>query len=168
MIAGLSVADFTLLHVLISLMGIATGIIVVIGLIGGRVLAGSTALFLATTVATSVTGFMFHSTSFGPPQIVGVISLMALAIAISALYVYRTAGAWRWIYVVTAVLSLYLNVFVGVVQAFDKLPFLHALAPTASEPPFKAAQLFVLAIFVVLGIVALRRFRPGARTHALS
>jgi len=113
-----------------------------------------TALFLITTVATSVTGFMFHSKSFGPPHVVGLISLVVLAVAIVALYVYRLAGSWRWIYVVTATAALYLNCFVGVVQAFQKLPFLQPLAPTQSEPPFLIAQLAVLAIFVVLGFLA--------------
>lgn len=168
MIIGLSLADFTLLHVIISLVGIASGLIAVIALCRGRVLSGWTALFLASTVLTSVTGFMFPAASFGPPQIVGVVSLIALAIAISALYVYHAAGPWRWIYAVTAVLSLYLNVFVGVVQAFDKVPSLHPMAPTGSEPPFKIVQLIVLLIFLALGIVAVRRFHAadGSRTVA--
>jgi hypothetical protein len=161
MIIGLSLANFTLLHVIISLVGIASGLIAVIALCYSRLLSGWTALFLLTTVATSVTGFMFPSTSFGPPQIVGVVSLIGLAIAISALYVYHVAGPWRWIYAITAVLSLYLNVFVGVAQAFDKVPALHPLAPTGSEPPFKIAQLIVLIIFIVLAIIAARRFRPA-------
>jgi hypothetical protein len=163
MIIGLSLANFTLLHVIISLIGIATGLIAVLGLCCGRLLSGWTALFLLTTVATSITAFMFPSTSFGPSQIVGVISLIALAIAISALYFYHVAGPWRWIYAITAVLSLYLNVFVGVVQAFDKVPVLHPLAPTGSEPPFKVAQLIVLVIFIVLAVIAVRRFRQLAR-----
>lgn len=161
MIIGLSLASFTLLHVIISLIGIATGLVAVLGLCGGRLLTGWTALFLLTTVATSVTGFMFPSTSFGPSQIVGVVSLIALAIAISALYAYHAAGPWRWIYATTASLSLYLNVFVGVAQAFDKIAALHPLAPTGSEPAFKIAQLIVLIIFIVLTITAVRRFRPA-------
>jgi hypothetical protein len=160
MIIGLTVPAFTLLHVIISLIGIASGLLVAIALCSGRTAHGWTALFLATTVATNVTGFMFHSASFGPPQIVGVISLVALAIAISALYVYHLSGPWRWIYVLTAVLSLYLNVFVAVAQAFDKIPSLHALAPTATETPFKVAQLIVLLLFVALGFQALRRYHP--------
>jgi hypothetical protein len=163
MIIGLSLANLTLLHLIISLIGIATGLIAVLGLYCGRLLSGWTALFLVTIVATSITGFMFPSTSFGPPQIVGVISLIALAIAISALYFYHVAGPWRWIYAITAVLSLYLNVFIGVVQAFDKVPVLHPLAPTGSEPPFKVAQLIVLVIFIVLAVIAVRRFRQLAR-----
>jgi hypothetical protein len=160
MIIGMSVHAFTVLHTVISLIGIFTGLIVLFGMLGGRALHGWTGLFLLTTVLTSVTAFMFHSASFGPPQIVGVISLVALAIAIAARYFYHSAGAWRWIYVVSAVLSLYLNVFVGVAQSFDKIPALHALAPTATETPFKVAQLIVLVLFVVLGFRAVRRFHP--------
>ena len=107
---------------------------------------------------TSVTAFFFPSTSFGPAQVVGVLSLVVLAAAIVALYFFRLAGPWRWIYIVGAVLALYLNVFVAVVQAFQKLPPLAALAPTQSEPPFLIAQLVVMAIFIVLGVVAVKRF----------
>jgi hypothetical protein len=166
MIIGLTLPAFTLLHVVLSLIGIGAGIIVCIALCVSRGLPGWTALFLLTTVATSVTGFMFPSTNFGPPQIVGVISLLALAIAISARYLYHLRGPWRWIYVVTAVLSLYLNVFVGVVQAFDKLPSLHVLAPTGTETPFKIAQLIVLAIFFALGVIAIRRYHAPGAAHA--
>jgi hypothetical protein len=163
MIIGMSVHAFTVLHTIISLIGIVSGLIWLVALLGGRDSAW-TSLFLLTTVLTSVTGFMFHSTSFGPPQIVGVISLVVLAIAIAARYLGHSAGAWRWIYVVTAVLALYLNVFVGVAQSFDKIPALHALAPTATETPFKVAQLIVLLIFVWLGLRALKSFRPVAAT----
>jgi hypothetical protein len=161
MIIGMSVHAFTVLHTLISLIGILSGLIVLVAMLGGRGSAW-TGLFLLTTVLTSVTGFMFHSATFGPPQIVGVISLVVLAIAIAALYLGHLAGAWRWVYVVTAVLALYLNVFVGVAQSFDKIPALHALAPTATETPFKVAQLIVLVLFVVLGYRAVRRFHPAA------
>jgi hypothetical protein len=160
MILGMSTYAFTLLHVVISLIGIVTGSIVLFGMLAGKRLDVWTAIFLATTVLTSVTGFLFPIARIGPPHIVGVISLVALAIAILALYVYRLEGAWRWIYVVTAVLSLYLNVFVGVVQAFQKLSFLEPLAPTQSEPPFLIAQATVLGIFVLLGVLASSRFRP--------
>jgi hypothetical protein len=160
MILGMSTYAFTLLHVIISLIGIVTGSIVLFGMLAGKRLDVWTAIFLATTVLTSVTGFLFPIARIGPPHIVGVISLVALAIAILALYVYRLEGAWRWIYVVTAVLSLYLNVFVGVVQAFQKLSFLEPLAPTQSEPPFLIAQAAVLGIFVLLGVLASSRFRP--------
>ncbi len=160
MILGMSTAAFTQFHVLISLIGIVSGIVVVLAMLGSNRLPGWTAVFLLTTVATSVTGFMFPSADFGPPQIVGVISLVALAIAIVALYAYKLAGAWRWAYVATAVLSLYFNVFVAVVQAFQKIEFLHALAPTQKEPPFAAAQGVVLILFIGLGIAAARKFHP--------
>ena len=113
-------------------------------------------------VLTSATGFLFPHDRLLPSHIVGIISLVALALAILALYVYGQAGFWRWIYVATAVVALYLNVFVAVVQAFQKLPALHSLAPTQSEPPFLIAQAVVLAIFVVLGGIALKAFRPQA------
>jgi hypothetical protein len=112
------------------------------------------------TVLTSVTGFFFPFTKFGPPHAFGVLSLIVLAVAIPALYVYHLAGPWRWLYVTGAVVALYFNVFVGVVQAFQKLSFLQPLAPTQSEPPFLVAQAVVLVIFVVLGIVAVRSFHP--------
>ena len=161
MILGMSTASFTLLHVIISLIGIASGLVVMWGLWNANGLGRWTALYLLTTVLTSATGFLFHSVSFGPPHIVGVISLVVLAVTTMALYVYRLAGPWRWIYIAGAVLALYLNVFVGVVQAFQKLPFLHPLAPTGSEPPFAVAQLLVLGLFVAFGVVAIKRFRPG-------
>src|SRR5215207_4585675 len=123
---------FTLIHVVISLVGIGSGFVVVYGLLTGRRLRGWTALFLATTVATSVTGFGFPAERLLPAHKVGVVSLAVLALAILARYAFRMAGAWRWIYVVGAVVSLYLNVFVGVVQAFQKVPALKALAPTQS------------------------------------
>jgi hypothetical protein len=158
MILGLSTPTFTMVHVALSLIGIVSGIIVLHGMVGARKLEGWTALFLATTALTSVTAFFFPSASFGPPQVIGVISLAVLAAAIVALYVFRLAGPWRWIYIVGAVLALYLNVFVAVVQAFQKLPPLAALAPTQSEPPFLIAQLVAMAIFIVLGVVAVKRF----------
>ena len=159
MILGMSASTFTTVHVVLSVIGIFSGIIVLVGMFSANRLTGWTALFLVSTVLTSVTGFFFHSEHFGPPHVIGVISLVVLALVILARYVYRLAGAWRRIYVGGAVLALYLNVFVGVVQAFQKLPFLSQLAPTQSEPPFLVAQLIVLAIFVVLGICAAMRFR---------
>jgi hypothetical protein len=160
MILGMSTAMFTLLHVIISLVGIASGIIVLIGMIGSKRSEGWTALFLAATVLTSVTGFFFNSASFGAPHVLGVISLVVLAVAIAALYGYHLAGPWRWLYVVSAALALYLNIFVGVVQAFQKLSFLQPLAPTQSEPPFLVAQLIVIAGVIALGSLAARRFHP--------
>ena len=168
MILGMSTSTFTLVHVVISLIGIFAGLIVLFGMFSAKRLSGWTALFLVTTVLTSVTGFFFHSTSFGPPHEVGVISLVVLAVAIPALYIYRLAGSWRWIYVAGAVTALYSNVFVGVVQAFQKLSLLQPLAPTQSEPPFLVAQAVVLAIFVVLGIVAVRSFHPEKEPASIS
>jgi hypothetical protein len=168
MILGMSTASFTLFHVILSLIGIAAGLVVVFGMLAGRRLDGWTALFLATTVLTSVTGFMFHSAHFGPPHVVGLLSLLLLVLAILARYSYHMAGSWRWIYVVTAVISLYLNVFVGVVQAFQKLPLLQPLAPTGTEPPFAVAQGLVLLAFAVLAVLALKRFYPARDSAAVS
>jgi hypothetical protein len=151
---------YTIIHTLISLVGIFTGIVVLFGLLAGKRLDGWTTWFLITTVATSVTGFGFPLHHFGAPHVVGVISLIVLAGAIFARYGRQLAGSWRWIYVVTAMIALYLNVFVGVVQAFQKIPALNAMAPTQTEPPFKLTQLVVLALFIVLTIVAAIRFRP--------
>jgi hypothetical protein len=148
--------------------GIFVGLVVVFGMFSPKKLDGWTALFLATTVLTSVTGFFFPFDKILPSHIVGIISLVVLAIAIVALYALHLAGPWRWIYVVSAVLALYLNVFVGIVQAFQKLPLLASLAPTQSEPPFLIAQAVVLVIFVVLGIVAVRSFHPSADAPAAS
>ena len=160
MILGMSTAAFTQFHVILSLIGIASGLVVAFGLVGARRMPAMTALFLTTTVATSVTGFMFHFASFGPPEIVGAISLVVLAVAILALFSYRLAGRWRWIYVAAAVLALYLNVFVGVVQTFQKVPYFQTLAPTQTEPPFKIAQGIVLLIFISLGVAAAKKFHP--------
>ena len=162
MILGMSTSTFTLVHVVLSLVGIVAGLIVVFGMFASKKLEGWTALFLATTVLTSVTGFFFPFDHILPSHIVGIVSLVVLAIAILALYALRLAGAWRWIYVVSAVMALYLNVFVGVVQALQKLPLLASLAPTQSEPPFLIAQAVVLVIFVGLGIAVVRSFHPPA------
>lgn len=161
MMLGMSLSTFTLVHVLISLVGIASGLLVVYGLIKGERFDGGTAIFLTTTVLTSLTGFMFPFTHLLPSHIVGIISLVALAVAIVARYPLHLAGSWRWIYVVSAMLALYLNVFVLVVQSFRKIPPVHALAPTQKEPPFLIVQLIVLATFVVLGIFAVKGFRAA-------
>ena len=166
MVWGMTLGTFTAIHVVLSLIGIGAGLIVMIGLMTGRQLCGWTALFLATTVATSVTGFAFPVDHLLPSHIVGVLSLLVLAVAIVALYAFRLRGAWRKIYVVCAALALYFNVFVGVVQAFLKIPALHALAPQQNEPPFVVAQLLVLALFIVLTVVAARRFRGAAVARA--
>jgi uncharacterized membrane protein SirB2 len=156
---GMTLATFTLVHVLISLAGIGSGFIIAYGLLSGKRFDGLTAFFLATTVLTSLTGFLFPFEHLLPSHIVGVISLVVLSLAIVARYALHMEGAWRWIYVVSALLALYLNVFVLVVQSFMKVPALHALAPTQKEPPFLIAQLIVMAIFIVLGIVAVKKFR---------
>ncbi|HXQ14994.1 MAG TPA: hypothetical protein VN814_10280 [Caulobacteraceae bacterium] len=161
MILGLSVGAYTMLHVAISLLGIVAGFVVVALMILGRMARAVTALFLAASVLTDITGYLFHSKSFGPPHVVGAISLVVLAIGLFALYGRQLAGAWRGTWVVCAVIGLYLNVFVGEVQAFGKLPALHALAPNGSEPPFVVAQGLTLVLFVVLGIAAFRRFKPA-------
>jgi len=158
MIWGLSTATFTLVHVVISLIGISTGFIVMIGLLTGHRLSGSTAVFLASTIATSVTGFGFPFDHFEPPHYVGVISLIVLTIALIARYAFHLDGAWRWIYVISAVTALYFNVFVAIVQAFQKIPALKAIAPTQSEPPFVIAQATVLVLFIGLAIAASLRF----------
>ncbi|SRR5712692_2661848 len=159
MILGMTTATYTLVHVVISLVGIVTGFVVLYGLLTGKRLDRWTALFLATTVATSVTGFGFPFDHLLPSHKVSIISLVVLAVAILARYALHLAGAWRCIYVVGAAVALYLNVFVLIVQAFEKVPVLKALAPTQSEPPFLVTQLVVLVIFVVLGIFAVKRFR---------
>ena len=159
MILGMSLEAYTLAHVLISLVGIGSGFVVLYGLLTGKRLDGWTALFLASTVATSVTGFGFPFHHLLPSHKVGIVSLVVLAVAILARYPLHLAGAWRRVYVVCAVVALYLNVFVGVVQAFLKIPVLNAMAPKQTEPPFVVAQGIVLALFVVLGVVAAIRFR---------
>jgi hypothetical protein len=150
-----------LIHVLLSLIGILAGFVVLYGLLEGRVYDGWTATFLVTTILTSLTGFPLPPFGFDPPRAVGVISLVLLALAVAALYAFKLAGVWRLIYVGGAVAALYLNVFVAVVQSFMKLPFLQALAPTQSEPPFLVAQLVVLVAFIALGVLAAIKFRPN-------
>jgi hypothetical protein len=162
MILGLSLATFTTVHVIISLIGILSGVVALFGMLQGKTMGGWIALFLLSTILTSATGFLFPFTTLLPSHKVAILSLAALAIALVALYGFHLSGFWRWVYVVTAVLALYLNVFVGVVQAFLKIPSLNSLAPTQSEPPFLIAQLAVLAIFVVLGFLAIRKFHPAA------
>jgi len=161
MILGMSVETFTFVHVVISLVGIMTGFIVVALMLSSAPIAGWNAFFLISTILTSVTGFMFPINGVTPGLVVGAISLVLLGLALLGLYVFRLAGPWRWVYVFTALAALYFNVFVGVVQAFQKLAFLQPLAPTQSEPPFALAQGAVLVLFLVLGFVAVRRFHPA-------
>jgi len=151
---------FTIFHTLISLVGIVAGLVVLYGLLVNKRYDGWTLWFLITTVATSVTGFMFPVHHFMPAHALGIISLLILPVAIYARYARQMAGHLRLTYVITAMLSLYLNCFVLVVQSFMKIPPLKALAPTQSEPPFAIAQLVVLLAFIVLTIVAAIRFRP--------
>lgn len=158
---GLSVSTFTEFHVVLSLIGIVAGLFVVFGLLRRRSFELWTAIFLATTVATSITGFGFPFEKLGPPHIVGIVSLIALAIAIVARYAKQLAGRWRAVYAIAAVVSLYLNVFVGVVQAFQKVDALHALAPTQTEAPFAIAQGAVFLLFAALGFFATTRFKPA-------
>jgi hypothetical protein len=153
---------YTFVHVVISLVGIGSGLVALVGLLTGKRLDGWTALFLLTTAATSLTGFGFPFDHLLPSHIVGLISLVTLAVAAAARYAFHLAGPWRWIYVVGAVVSLYFNVFVLIVQLFLKVPAIHALAPTQAEPPFAIVQGAVLLLFVVLGILAAIRSRPLA------
>ena len=159
MIVGMTVGAFTLLHVIITLVAIGSGLIVVGGMFASHKLPGTTALFLFTTALTSLTGFLFPIHGFTPALGVGIVACVILAVALFALYKERLVGAWRWIYVVTAMIALYLNVFVLIAQLFQKVPSLNALAPTQTELPFLVAQLFTLVIFVVLTIAAAIRFR---------
>ena len=152
---------YTIVHVLISLVGIFTGLIVLYGMLAGNRLDGWTKWFLITTVATSVTGFFFPFHGFTPAIALGIMSLIVLALAIFARYPRQLTGHWRWIYVVGAVIALYFNVFVGIVQSFEKIPALKAIAPTQTEQPFKLTQLLVLALFIVFAIAAVIRFRPA-------
>lgn len=162
MILGMSLAAFTKLHVIISLIGIVSGIVVMFRLLGSRRSPGWTALFLLTTILTSATGFLFPFTQLLPSHMIGIVSLVLLAIACLALYGMKLAGPWRWIYVVTAMVSLYLNIFVLIIQGFLKVPALHALAPSVppAEPPFAVAQGLALLFFILVIIGAVRRFRP--------
>jgi len=164
----MSTSTFTLIHVVLSLVGILAGVVVLFEMLASKKTDGWTALFLTTTVLTSATGFAFPRDHILPSHIVGVISLIILAIAIYALYFRHLAGSWRWIYVVAAVTALYLNVFVAVAQAFLKIPALTALAPTQSAPPFIITQLVVMIIFVILGILAVRSFHPRPDGQALA
>jgi hypothetical protein len=163
MVLGMSLATFTMVHVIISLIGIVSGIIVMFGMLGAQRQPGLTAVFLLFTILTSVTGFPFPFEGFKPSYVIAVLSLVLLAIACVALYGMKLNGAWRWIYAVTALVSLYLNCFVLVIQSFLKIPVLTALAPgnPPSGPVFGAVQGIVLLFFIVAIVGAVKRFRPG-------
>src|ERR1700754_2566572 len=168
MILGMSLSTFVLIHVIISLIAIVAGIIVMFGMLGSNRMPGLTAVFLLLTILTSATGFLIPPLLFEkllPSHMIGVLSLILLAIACYALYGARLSGSWRWIYVVTALLAQYFNVFVVVIQGFLKIGPLHALAPSVppSEPPFAVAQGIVLVFFIIFIIGALRRFKPALR-----
>jgi hypothetical protein len=165
MILGMSLATFTAVHVIISLIGIVAGIIVMFGLLGSNRMPGWTAIFLLFTILTSATGFLFPFEKLLPSHMIGILSLVLLAIACIALYGMKLSGGWRWIYVVTAMISLYLNVFVLVIQSFLKIPALTALAPgnPPSGPVFAVVQGIVLLFFVIVTIGAMRRFHPAPK-----
>ena len=164
MVFGMSLATYTLIHVIISLVGIGSGLIVLFGMFGGKRLDGMTALFLATTVLTSLTGFGFPFEHLTPGIILGILSVVVLAIAVPARYSFGMAGKWRATYVVTAVIALYFNCFVLLAQSFQKLPTLHALAPKGNEPPFAIAQGILLVLFIAAGTLAVKKFRPADAT----
>lgn len=158
-ILGLSVPAFTLFHVIISLIGIGSGVAVLLAMAGNNRLEGWTALFLLTTALTSITGFFFHSTAFGPPHVFGVVTLVVMVPVLLGRYTFGLRGWWRLIYIVGAVFVLWLNAVVAVIQFFQKADALRALAPTQTEPPFVATQVVVLAVLVVLTVIALVRFQ---------
>jgi hypothetical protein len=167
MILGMSLATFVQVHVIISLIGIVAGLIVMFGMLGSKRQPGLTAIFLVTTILTNATGFLIPplvSDKLLPSHIIGGLSLVLLAIACIALYAMNLRGAWRWLYALTALVALYLNVFVLVIQSFLKVPALHALAPSVppAEPPFAIVQGIVLVFFVIVIIGAIRRYRPAA------
>jgi len=166
MILGMTTSTFTLLHVLISLVGIGSGLAVMYGFLTANRLDRWTALFLASTALTSLTGFLFPNEHITPGIVVGVLSMIVLVVASAARYGLRMSGAWRAVYVITAAIALYFNVFVFVVQSFEKVPVLRTLAPTQKEPPFGITQLLVLILFVVATVYAVKRFHPYAGTAA--
>jgi len=159
MIFGLSITTFTFLHVVLSLAGIGAGLIALFGLISGKLLHRWTAIYLVTTVLTSVTGFLFPFKGVTPGIVLGILSLIVLLPAIVALYGRRLSGGWRGTYVITASLALYFNVFVLFAQLFAKVPALKSIAPTPESPAFGVTQLVVMAVFVVLTVLAFKRFR---------
>jgi len=163
MVLGMSLATFTLVHVIISLIGIVAGLVVMFGMLASDRKPGLTAIFLLFTILTSATGFLFPFTQLLPSHMIGILSLVLLAIACIALYAIKLSGSWRWIYVVTALLSLYFNVFVLVIQSFLKIPALTAVAPgnPPSGPVFAVVQGIVLVFFVLMIIGAWRRFKPA-------
>lgn len=163
MTTGLTI--FTLAHVAISLIGIVAGLVVTYGFLRAKRQDGWTATFLTSTVLTSVTGFLFPFHGLLASHVVGGISLVILGLAIFARYRRKLAGAWGMRYVIAAMAALYLNVFVLVVQLFEKVPRFQALAPTQTEAPFLVTQGFVLGIFVMVSAAAAIRFRQERLTQ---
>ena len=153
---------YTLAHVLLSLVAILSGLVVLRGLLAARLLPRWTPLFVWTTVATTLTGFGFPFNGFTPAIGTGIVSSVVLVFLLIALHAKKLAGAWRKVYVITAIVSVYLNVFVLIVQSFQKIAFFKALAPTQSEPPFQIAQGAALVLMIVLAVLAVRKFRPIA------
>jgi len=162
MILGMSLATFTALHVAISLIAIASGFVVVFGMMASRSLPAVTTTFMVTTALTSITGFMFPFKGVTPGIVLGVLSIVTLAIAAIARYARHLGGVWRGTWVITAAIALYFNFFVLIVQSFEKVPALHALAPTQSEGPFKIAQSVTLLVFIAITVLAFRKFRSGS------
>jgi hypothetical protein len=160
MILGVSLLQFTYLHVFLSLVGIGAGFFIIYGLLTSRRLRILTALFLVTTAATSLTGFFFPFDGITPGIILGVLSLIALALAIAALYVGKLAGAWRGTYVISMCVAFYFNFFVLIAQSFAKVSALHAIAPSQKSPGFGIAQFAVLLIFILLTTRAFKKFHP--------
>jgi hypothetical protein len=158
---GIPTHLFLQIHVAISLIALVAGLIALYSWINSKNWNGWTALFLVTIILTSVTGFPLPPFGLDPPRMVGILSLILLAIAVLGIHVFKISGPWRWIFIITATAALWLDAFVGVIQAFAKLPPLHELAPNGSEPPFVIVQLIVLLIFIVLGFLALRKFYPN-------
>ncbi len=160
MILGLSTQAFTQFHVLLSLLGIATGLVAIVGLIYSKLLRAWTAVFLATTFLTSATGFLFPFHGITPGIILGILSLIVLFVATVALYGQKLSGAWRGTYILSACMALYFNVFVLFAQLFAKVPALKAFAPSQTSPAFGLTQAVVLVVFIFLTMRALKGFRP--------
>jgi hypothetical protein len=169
MIAGLSIANFTILHVVITLSAIVSGFVVMFALLSSKRPAGLTVIFWLFTVATTVTGFMFPFNGFTPAIGTGVVATLFFVVGLIAIYIKKCIGAWRWIYVVTMMVSLYLNVFVLITQSFQKLKFLNPAAPMVGPPfadptntQFVIAQVATIVFFLVVGFLAVRKFRPNS------
>jgi hypothetical protein len=160
MVFGISLSTYTIIHVIISLAAILAGFIALIGMAGGKQMSGWIGFFLLTTIATSVTGFGFPNDHITPGIIIGILSLLVLAVALVALYMGHLAGPWRWIFVIAAIVAQWFDVFVLVVQSFQKIDFLKVLAPTQSELPFQIVQGAALIVMIVLAVAAIRKFHP--------